>query len=369
MNDSAGRVLGTADLQQILLGATFLGSGGGGPISLGQAMVTQLSQLASQGYPVTLVPAAALPADEEGAIIAGVGSPDAAANGFPLGALTAAWDRLGSPPADPLTFVLPAELGAGNSFIPFLLAAQQRLPVVDCAGASRAVPGLSQVTYDTPSTPVGEVVLTDATTWVEYSTDTTDHADEAMRLLMSGTLFAEVAGAALWRMTGDQVRATAITGTTTQMQAVGAALQDPDPSARIPKATSLLVGGEVVVAGQIVKVDQSTGGGFDHGQVVIQDSSSTAQYTVMTINENLAVLRSDPEATLFVAPDLLCYALADGTPFSNAEVNDRMHQDMVLVRCFAAPQMYEPHILAGFDALLTQCGLKGPFTHTPPPTS
>ena len=347
-----GHDLNDVELEDILRGATFLGSGGGGPVALGQQMLDHVRTL---GKPVFLADPASIPPTATGAIAAGVGSPLAAAQGFPMAALGTAWERLqrGGPHLD---VVVPAEVGAGNTFIPFIVAAEQGLPVIDGAGADRAVPTLPMVSFYGAGLPVGDVVLANATQWFEFAADTADHADVAMRAVMDGGLFAEDAGAALWRMTGAEISANAVSGVTTRVSKVGRLLREAaDPVAAIEGE----LGGTVVVRGTITQVVDPTSGGFDAGHVVIESAVGTTRYTVLTVNENIAVFSSDQPAPLYVAPDLLCYLLDDGTPFSNAEAADHRGKAMVLVRFPAAPQLYEPLLLAEFDALLQSLGLWG----------
>jgi DUF917 family protein len=351
-DDIAGHDLTDVELEDILRGATFLGSGGGGPVALGQQM---LDHIRTVGKPVFLADPASIPATASGAIAAGVGSPIAAASGFPMAALGTAWNRLQAGGAR-LDVVVPAEVGAGNTFIPFIVAAEQGLPVIDGAGADRAVPKLPMVSFYGAGLPVGDVVLANATQWFEFVADTADHADVAMRAVMDGGLFDEDAGAALWRMTGADISKHAISGVTTRLSKAGRLLREStDRLAAIEGE----LGGTVVVRGTITEVVDPTSGGFDAGHVVIESAVGTTRYTVLTVNENVAVFSSDQPEPLFVAPDLLCYLLADGTPFSNAEAADHVGKEMVLVRFQAAPELYEPLLLAEFDTLLQSLGQWG----------
>lgn len=352
MSDLPGHHLSAAELDDILLGATFLGSGGGGPVVLGQQMVDHLKKL---NKPVLLVEPAILPAGIVGAIAAGVGSPLAASQDFPLAALSHAWDRLAAG-GDPLGVVVPAEVGAGNSFIPFIVAAERGLPVIDGAGADRAVPKLPMVSFYGAGIPVGDVVLANATQWFEFQADTAPHADVAMRAVIDGGLFNEDAGAALWRMTGEQISKNAIPGVTTKALKVGSLLRTSHDL--LPDLVQALKA-TVVVQGTITEVVDPTSGGFDAGRVVIASSDSRTTYTVLTVNENIAVFSSEQPEPLYVAPDLLCYVLLDGTPFSNAEAANHVGKPMALIRIKAAAPLYSKPLIAQFDALLRSLGQWG----------
>src|SRR4051794_39677205 len=79
------------DLRDILDGACILGAGGGGPFPLGEHLLEGILQAK---HLVELVAPDTVPADARLAVAAGVGSPDAAASGFPFDAATHAWDAL-----------------------------------------------------------------------------------------------------------------------------------------------------------------------------------------------------------------------------------------------------------------------------------
>ncbi|WP_168929212.1 S-methyl thiohydantoin desulfurase domain-containing protein [Crenobacter intestini] len=122
------KTLGPAEFEQLALGACLLGGGGGGPLSGAAPLLDYLREL---GRPVTLAEADDLPADTLAACVAGIGAPNAASHG---GDFTAApllaFTRYASLLAQAPGAVLPAEIGAMNSLIPAVVAAQTGLPLV-----------------------------------------------------------------------------------------------------------------------------------------------------------------------------------------------------------------------------------------------
>ena len=72
---SAGTILSVQQLNYILNGACIMGSGGGGPYTVGQQVLQYIGT-----RPVNLIPASIVPAGYYTAVSAFVGSPDAAAN-------------------------------------------------------------------------------------------------------------------------------------------------------------------------------------------------------------------------------------------------------------------------------------------------
>src|SRR5438445_10454576 len=105
-------------LEYILNGACILGSGGGGPYTVGQQVLKYIGN-----RPVNLVSAASVPDACSMAVSAFVGSPDAAANQvLDFGVATTAFNALSKAVNTPFACVLPGEVGAGNSLIPMAVA-------------------------------------------------------------------------------------------------------------------------------------------------------------------------------------------------------------------------------------------------------
>jgi DUF917 family protein len=356
------RTLSADELDLILQGACFLGSGGGGPLVLGRQFIADIAKAPN---PVTVVDVASVPPDAAGAISAGVGSPAAAASGFPSDAAGVAWHELERVVGHPFTHIVPAEVGAGNTFIPFLLSAQTGLPVIDGAGADRAVPALQLCTFAAADVPVGTVVLGNSDLVLSFATKDPAVADQAMRALLGGNLFDEDAGSAVWAMTGEQIATGAVRGTTTRALEVGTVLKTAsDPV----QAVATLLGGSVLVRGTITDIGEVTGGGFDTGHVTITASVEGAtSVTVVNVNENLIAYAGQSPTVLATAPDLLCFVSATGEAFSNAEAAAYRDAgtEVALVVVPSSPQMRAEYLLTGFRTVLASVGYYGPLVLLP----
>ncbi|MGA8045510.1 MAG: DUF917 domain-containing protein [Dermatophilaceae bacterium] len=358
--------LSADQLDLILQGACFLGSGGGGPLVLGQQFI---ADIAKTGNPVVVVDVADVPPEATGAISAGVGSPTAAASGFPADAPGIAWKELESVVGHPFTHIVPAEIGAGNTFVPFLLAAQTGLPVIDGAGADRAVPSLPLCTFAAADVPLGTVVLGNSDVVLRFAVADPTVADGAMRALLGGGVFAEDAGSAMWAMDGTQIGEGAIRGTTRRALQVGKLLKDPDPV----QAVVSYLGGSVLIRGTITDIGENTAGGFDTGHVTITaagsgsgSGSGSESVTVMNVNENLIAYSGQSPTVLATAPDLLCYMTTSGEAFSNAEAQTYATSgaEVALVLVPSSPQMRSSSLLEGFRTVLRSVGYYGPLVLT-----
>jgi uncharacterized protein len=351
------RTLSSTGLGDLLVGACVLGAGGGGPFSLGE---TLLAGIREHGTPVRLADPASMPGEAFAAVAAGVGSPDAAASGFPFDAATRAFEALAEGRAEPFSYVLPGEVGAANSLLPMTVAVTKGIPVLDAAGAPRAIPALDMCTYASRGVPIGTVVLANDTERLSFDAPDPAVADAAMRGIVAGGTFRQDAGVALWAMDGDAVRKAALAGTTRRAIALGAALREAREGGADPvQAATQFLGGRVLFRGTIAEWTEQTAGGFDLGCVVL--ATGKRSFRILNQNENLIAWSDETRHPLALAPDLICYLTADGRPFSNA---DRAIPGTGEVAVIGAPvdaAMRDPAIVAAFLPLLRQAGYGGPY--------
>jgi hypothetical protein len=354
---STGRTLSPTDLDDIVNGACLYGAGGGGPFTLGASLA---KQIVSRGAPVVLAEPAEMTAADSCCVSAGVGSPDAAAGGFPLDAAAHAFDALGRVQGGAFTHVMPAELGAANSIVPMTVAALRGIPILDAAGSYRAVPEIEQSTFATRGAPIGTVVLANASQEVYFPGSDPPTADATMRAIISGGTFKEDAGVALWAMDGTTAQSVALPGTTSRALELGAALREALASGADPvAAVCAFLGGTVLIRGRIASSSEQTGGGFDVGVVEIESSSLSVR--VINQNENLVAWTSTSSAPVALAPDLIVFMTADGQPFSNADLELAKGKDVVVITAPVDAAMRDPKMIAAFMPVLRAAGYGGPW--------
>jgi DUF917 family protein len=350
------------DLQDILVGAALLGSGGGGPVGVGQQII---DALIAKGTLPTLLSPVDLPDTSFGAVSAFVGSPDSATGSFDWSPATKAFAAMSSMRVasglPPLGFVLPGEVGAANTFIPMAVAASltPSLPVVDCAGARRAIPGLGEDTYASNEVPISPIVLSDGVKHMTMNVPSPQVGDQVIRRIIASAGFGQLAGVAMWPMTGNTVRATAVLDTTTYARDLGAAIRTA-PAGEKVAATTRFTGGWVMVRGTIMSIEEQTSGGFDLGVMTIAGSDGTS-YRIFNQNENLIAWSSVSPAPLGLAPDLMGFMTDDGQTFSNA---DPLATKGTVVNVIAMPSMANmrvPYIVDQFLEQLRSIGYGGPY--------
>jgi hypothetical protein len=156
------KVLSIKDLEDVVVGATFLGSGGGGSPENGLKLVEEMAKVTKE---VRLASPDEVPDNEHVAMIAGMGAPKALKEkSFGPEALHAfdGLQRLYSMIGVSFKYVMPGETGGFNSITPIYVAVMRNLIVVDADGTGgRAVPELGTTLYNLYGLPVSPFVVAD----------------------------------------------------------------------------------------------------------------------------------------------------------------------------------------------------------------
>ncbi|OAJ59038.1 hypothetical protein A6V36_28720 [Paraburkholderia ginsengiterrae] len=382
------------DLEPLLLGAAFFGSGGGGTIESARHLAAHF--VAGDYYPTDTVKVVSVEEATEGAavMVAYLGAPEAINTAtYPLGPVTAAknvQDRLDLKPTR-LAYVMPPESGALGFTVAVLVAAKLGLAVIDADGAGRAVPSLPMLTFAAaeidprPAFLVsqgGLCVELDVTPRVGNQGGTTHQRDvsaiveQMMRPVVADPEFGQFGGLAMWVMQPSDIgRATPIRGTLTRALELGRAVQ----AGRIGSARQMigylaehcgLAARAISEPGELVSAEVDTSGGFDLGKVRIQAGQHT--YTVMYQNESLLAWDSERPQPIVLSPDSVAYYVggegqsifsngdlvqADGT--LNPAIGKR---PVTLIAWRAEAELRKPGLnLDSFMQLLNSLGYLGPY--------
>jgi len=295
------------DLDDIALGATFLGTGGGGDPYIASLMTRRAIEA---NGPVTLL---SLDEIADDALVFACGN---------MGAPTVAIEKImgaDQPPAAVLALeahlgrradlLMAFEAGGSNSMMPIYNAAILGKPMVDADGMGRAFPEMQMVTfsvYGASSSPFalasehGETVIFDIAD------------DKRAEYIGRGVVIRMGARAAKasYPMDGRTAKRVAIPGTTSLCQAIGANLrtsreQNHDPFAALIDMLSGTHYGhaKILFTGKVVDLIRETRDGWALGKVVIDDGGGDI-LEVEFQNEFLAA-RQGGELRAIV-PDLIC---------------------------------------------------------------
>ncbi|MGC9962004.1 MAG: DUF917 domain-containing protein [Acidimicrobiales bacterium] len=361
--------LDTQDLEDILNGACILACGGGGPYSLGQKLVAAIAALPVVDF--------VDPSDVDGAaqmaVSAGVGSPDAAMlPGKPnIGDVAVtAYDALAEHLGVTFPYVLPGEVGAANSLVPVYVAAKKGLPVVDVSGAPRAMPLFDMTSFE-GHVPVTPVMMTDGTTEVCFDAErngapSSQVADQTARAIVSGGSFGDIAGVAMFPMTGSQMQNFGMQHTLSRARDLGATLRRAKDGGHDPvEAVADFLGGRVLFMADTFVQREQSGGGFDIGFVDLKNTDGTV--TLIAQNENIFGWTFAHAEPIGLGPDFLCYLTEDGHPFSNADPDiparaEKEHKRIALIGVPASNFGYRtPSVIEAWMGCIGALGYAGPF--------
>ena len=307
--EASMRLIGLEDVEDIALGASLLGAGGGGDPYVGK--LAAMAAIRECG-PVTLLDADEVPDDAFVVPSAGMGAPTVLTEkGFGSNTeIQALKDNVQRFFGREVYATLPAEAGGVNSMFPLIVAARLGIPMVDADGMGRAFPELQMVTFTiggvrtTPMAWADEkgnfgVLDTISNKWAE---------DVARSVTM-------VCGGAvsimLFGMDGAKLKECGVHGIVTRSQQLGRAIRQTKHLAAeeglTPEEFFLrFTGGHKLFKGKISDVLREMRGAFNYGRVKlagIGDYKGSAAYVDFQ-NENLCCVVDD--RMVATTPDMIC---------------------------------------------------------------
>ncbi len=290
-------------LDEIALGATVLGTGGGGDPTLGKLMA---QQAVAQYGPVQLLALDEIP--DDGWIIptAMMGAPTVLVEKIPSGSeVLDAFRMLERRLQCRAVATVSAEAGGVNSMIPIVVAASLGIPLVDADGMGRAFPELQMVTptlHGVAATPM--VVADEKGNQVLLETPNnfwTERLARTVTIQMGCS-----ACIALYAMQGALAKKAMIPGTISLAREIGHTLKTCREQKRDPiEALTTLLRGRRLCEGKITDVRRRTERGFARGEVDITGAGRDVgvHCKISFQNENLIFWRAGrPEVT---TPDLI----------------------------------------------------------------
>jgi uncharacterized protein len=345
------RPIGKAEMVDICFGGGVLGSGGGGSVHEGRMII---DRILNSGPSVDLLSVDEVDDQAWGAAVAGMGSPAASKDqprtSSPKWALEALAGALGFS-AD---FVVPFEVGAGNSLTPMQAAIQQGIPVVDADPIGRAVPQIHMTTFHLGGISLSPLALAteDGITAVIRSEDAHD-MERVARAITSE--FGGVAAIACYALQGRDLKRSAIPNTVTLSESIGAAIrQSREAGSDVATTLAEQFNGYILGRGTVSSVSSETRGGFDFGVV---DISGSRPLTVTFQNENMVA--SSRGRVLATVPDLISAVDDTGTPVTNADITEGMK--VAYVGFQANPAFRTSEAVALFSSVLSALGHEKEF--------
>lgn len=345
------RSLGEQELRNIVIGSGLLGSGGGGSTAEGMKLVDRILQFSDS---VDIVLPEELDPHQWGPVIAGIGSPKSSLTRVRTKSPTIALEILEQINKREYSFVVPFEIGAGNSLNPMLASVQKNIPIIDGDPCGRAVPEIHMTTFYIGGIELTPLALAteDAITAVIRTPDPRD----AERVTRAITAELEgVSAIAAQEMNGNDVQNLIIPKTTTKTEKIGNAIRKH--AGNKTKIIKLLVDdfdGIHLGSGTIHTITGETRGGFDFGSVDVHGDHSLK---ILFQNENMLAYRDGNLVAM--VPDLICTLGEDGLPLTNADLAEGMEVSYI---GFPAPALFRTiEVCDLFQPILSQLGYTDTF--------
>jgi hypothetical protein len=344
------------DIEDIVWGATLLGTGGGGPPYIGKIMALQ----ALRDGRVELVEPDQLGDSDRVIVSFGMGSPVAHNEKWLDIHMVRAIEALERYLGWKADAVIPFEQGGGNTPAAIYTAAKKGVPLVDGDGVGRAVPELQMTIFHMKGLPISPMAVADAESRVAILE--VDDAYKAENLARAITIeYGFLAGGAAYPMEGRQLKEAVVPGTVTLAREIGRVLRESVEAGRDYVEELLAVTqGHLLIRGEVVSVTSKTVKGFDFGVTVVRGEGEFAgrELRVDFKNENLLAREGDRVRTM--APDLIC--MVDDLkvrPFTNVEV--RAGLKVAVLGIPANPRIRGREGYNLFRHLLELMGYRGPF--------
>ena len=319
------KILSKDDVLDLLFGATYLGTGGGGELDEGVRLITEAADAGKQFKLQSLddAPDHALACTPyylgavsdvmvEGTLYERLPRP-------PGQAIQRAFDKAKASVPDCIHGAIACELGGSNTAVAFYIAAMNDGVVLDGDPAGRAVPEITHSTYYMNNLPASPVFVANAFGEVKTLENLVDdrRAEHVVRAIAmaSGNDVAAIDHI----LPISQLREALIHGTMSLSLAIGRRCKAAiDKGEDVPNVFAEIGNGEVVFRGRVSQTSWRTEHGFTLGNFTLDGEGQFAghAYKVRLKNENMAAwLNGKIDACI---PDLICAVDLDtGHPVTN----------------------------------------------------
>ncbi|MBA7574653.1 DUF917 domain-containing protein [Candidatus Atribacteria bacterium 1244-E10-H5-B2] len=330
------RILRKRELLDIIQGATFLGTGGGGSPKSGEVLVEGFLS----GKEIELVSVDEVEDETKIVVAAGMGAPEVLLKRGWSRETVNAFNALEKVTGEKFDYVIPVETGGFNSITPMTITVEKGIPTIDADGAGRAIPELQQTMFCINNIPISPTALADhANIWVVINAEDPFKMEGLARAVT--TELGMQAGIVCHIMSGKEMREAVITGTISKAEKVGKAIREAKEANKDPvEAVLSIVGGFVLGKGTVISVSTETKGGFDFGKAIIKGDGETIRVDYK--NENMLAWRN--ENLVAMVPDGICYISLAGQPLTNADIKEGMDVAVIGIK---APDKWR--VPTGFD--------------------
>lgn len=323
-------ILKKEDIKNILYGATFLGSGGGGSLADGLRLLEEVSK--EEEIKLELIKPSDMEKETYAASVGGIGAPRAMTESkFGPESIYAfeAMQKLSYFSGKDIQYVMGGELGGFNTMVPMYVAIKKGIPFIDGDGNGRAVPELStglQPIHDVLPFPL-VVAGGNGDTAAIFIKDHRNHGSAENIARHVSMAHGMSAAFCTWLATGQDIINKLAPDTITACQKIGEAIFNvKNHKSSFEEEVSKVKKCKEICQGEIIDIQLKTEGGFDFGTTIVK---GTGKYEGRTFsidfkNENL-VVRDESENVYLTVPDMICMIDAEAIePITNADTEKGM---------------------------------------------
>lgn len=325
------RILYKKDIEEVLVGATFIGGGGGGSLCFGLDMLESIGEQVAD-VQLALYDVEDMDKSDYAAMVAGLGSPKAMLDKefmFGPDAVYAfkAFQKAFAAEGKSVKYLYSGEMGGFNTFVPMMVSIlsdedpAKRIPFVDTDGNGRAVPELNTSLGSVRGYPPYPIGLGNGTGDMIIAYGTNDKASEtiARQLCMA---YGMKIGFSTWGLSRDELAANTHTGCVAYAQKIGQAIRAADADSLFEKLQEVMTIRELCT-GTVEEIELKAEGGFDFGITKVKGKDGK-MYFIDFKNENL-LLRDEAGKVAITVPELICLMDLDTmTPMTNADTKKGM---------------------------------------------
>lgn len=332
-------------IDDIALGATVLGTGGGGDPYSGALMAKVAIKNAPK--PVEIISLEEVQDDWMTVPSSMIGAPTVSIEKINSESqMLVAFEAMEQALGEDIQATFPIEVGGFNSLIPILVAAQKGIPVVDCDAMGRAFPESQMVTFYLDGLPSAPNTLAD-----EKGNVVTLHPlDGVWSERFARPITEEMGGSAAmcdYPMKGHNLKRSALGGTLTQAMQIGQAIRAANKNGEnAVDAVLEIVGGTRLVSGKIVDIERTTAGGFVTGGVIIEKLNKAGtesqpkdvyvhfQNELLLAHEGRKAEDLSQESLLATTPDLISILDHEtGQPVTTEQLRYGQRVDLIAYPC------------------------------------
>ena len=352
------------DVLDLLFGATYLGTGGGGELDEGIALIDEALAAGKRFYLQTLEDApqdelactpyflgaiSALPPEEE-QLYERLPRPEGQA-------IQRAYERLEEYLGQKIYGSVACELGGSNTAVAFYVAAMNDGVVLDADPAGRAVPEITHSTYYLNQLPASPIVVGNAFGEMMVLENIADD-QRAEHVVRSIAMASRNDVAAIdHALPIAELRDALILGTMSLSLKIGKACREAIAKGEdTAKLLADIGGGSVAFTGEVSETSWRTQDGFTFGDFALAGHGEFQgqRYDITLKNENMAAWRDG--VLDIVIPDLICAIdTKTGAPVTNP--NTHIGQHIAIVKLPASAQFKTQKGLEIFGP--TYIGLEG----------